>query len=195
MQCVAECCSVLQCAEVCCSVLQSVAVCCSVLKCVLRIIFINMGECACVSLLRSWPNVLQCVAMRCSVLKCVAICCRVLQCVAVCCRYCSWPWENMLVFPSFVRDSIWCSVLQCVAVCCSVLQCVAVFCSVLQCASMLQFNAILKNVASRTSESCHTYEWVMSHIQMSRGTHTNESYCTHESCHTHVKHASSAGHF
>jgi len=33
---------------------------------------------------------------------------------------------------------------------------------------------------TRMNESCHTYEWVMSHIRMSHVTHTNESCHTYE---------------
>ena len=70
------------------------------------------------------------------------MCCSVLQCVAVCCnekaslRYAGDIYE--------LTCAAVCSVLQCVAVCCSVLQCVAVGCGPLD-------------------ESCHMYEWVMSH--------------------------------
>jgi len=34
------------------------------------------------------------------------------------------------------------------------------------------------------NESCHTYEWVMSHVWTSHVTHMNESCHTFESCHT-----------
>jgi len=47
---------------------------------------------------------------------------------------------------------------------------------------------------TRMNESCHTYEWVMSHVWMSHVTHMNESCHTYESvvrvrnavCHTHI---------
>jgi len=37
------------------------------------------------------------------------------------------------------------------------------------------------------SESCHTYEWVMSHIRMSHVTHTNESCHTYEWVMSHIR--------
>jgi len=101
-------------------------------------------------------RVLQCVVVCCSVLQCVAVCCSVLQCVTVCC-----------------------SVLQCVAVCCSVC------CCVLQC--VLQCVAVCCSMSRvpHMNKSCHTYEWVMSHIWTSHVTHMNESCHTYnESCHT-----------
>ena len=94
-------------------------------------------------------RVLQCVVVCCSVLQCVAVCCSVLQCVTVCC-----------------------SVLQCVAVCCSVC------CCVLQC--VLQCVAVCCSMSRvpHMNKSCHTYEWVMSHIWTSHVTHIT-SHVTH----------------
>ena len=92
----------------------------------------------------------------CSVMQCDAVWCSALQCFAVCC-----------------------SVLQCVVVRCSVLQCVAVWCSVLQC--ITEWKAAetrvkyLKEPCFTIAESCHAYEWVMSHIWMSHVPHVNES--------------------
>jgi len=108
-------------------------------------------------------SVLQCDAVCCSALQCVAVCCSVLQCVAVCC-----------------------SVLQCVAVWCSVsvLQGVAVCCSVLQCITEWEVAETrvknLKEPCFTIAESCHAYEWVMSHMWMSHVPHVNESCHKHE---------------
>jgi len=40
---------------------------------------------------------------------------------------------------------------------------------------------------THTNESCHTYEWVMSHIWMSHVTHTNESSPTYEWAMSHIR--------
>jgi len=40
---------------------------------------------------------------------------------------------------------------------------------------------------TNTNESCHTYEWVMSHIRMSHVTHTNESWHTYEWVMSHIR--------
>jgi len=61
--------------------------------------------------------------------------------------------------------------LQCVAVCCSVLQCGAVWCSVLlrviRVMSHIRMIPVTQmSYVTHVGESCHTYEWVVSHIQI-----------------------------
>jgi len=80
-----------------------------------------------------------------------------------------------LLFPGEARD--------CVAVCCRVLYFyVAVWCRVLfcVCCTVLQSSFWQSKARDLThmNESCHTYEWVTSHIWMSHVPHMNES------CHT-----------
>ena len=79
-------------------------------------------------------------------------------------------WQN-----AFCRCVTQCIVLQCVAACCFVLQNVAECCSVLQCSW-----AASQNYFARMNESCHTCEWVMSHMWMIHVTQMNESCHTHE---------------
>jgi len=81
----------------------------------------------------------------------------------------------------------WQVVLKCVAVCCSVLQCVAVCCSVLQCVAVCcsvlgddDDECVWMSHVARVNESCHAYEWFMSHMWMSYVTHVNESCRTYQ---------------
>jgi len=162
--------------------------------------FICGNSCWCKELIcaRNWLMLVQgmnscffdtmCAAVCCSVLQCwflhITCCMSVLPCVAACCSV-------------LQRVAACCSVSQRVAACCSVLQRVAAYCIwlILSC----EFYSVRH--VTRMNESCHTYEWVMSHIQISHVTHINESChahalvesniwtshgtCRSESCHTH----------
>jgi len=130
-------CSVLQRVAACCSVLQRVAVCCSVLQCYVTCLHMRWMFVRSNGPVMNFKNM---VAVCCSVLQCVAVRCCVLQCAAVCC-----------------------SALLCVAVCCSVLRCVSR--SVAECCSHWGKDHVIRRTkVSHMYESCHTYEWVMSHI-------------------------------
>ena len=92
-----------------------------------------------------------------------AMFCNVLHRVAECGNHAV---HEMSTWHEFAQDASiveWFSVLQCVAACGKRLQCAAVCCSVLQ----------RVVVRCKPTRSCHTYEWVMSHIWMSHVTHMN----------------------
>jgi len=147
---------------------------------------------------------LQCVAVCCSVLQCVAVCCSVLQCVAVCCSVLQSvaSFQTQAHIMSLCCVAVCCSVLQCVVVCCSVLQCdamgsccvpvcLAMCCSVLLHRPLLQQHGSVQTLIGLFCQKshgtymnlswlmktwpCHTYEWVMAHIQIHQTTCTNAS--------------------
>jgi len=100
-----------------CRVCCSVAVCCGVLRCVVRCCSEMQCVVVCAAVLQ-WDAV--CCSVCCSVAvrynmpHCVLLCCSEIRCVAVCVAACS------------DKHSMASWVLQCVAVCVSVLQCVTV---------------------------------------------------------------------
>jgi len=88
------------------------------------------------------------------VVQCVAVCCSMLQCTAVCCDVLRCV-------------AVCCSVLQCVAVCCSVLRCVALCCSVFLIPTLMSHTyesiVTLMNLSSRMHGACHTHTSVVCH--------------------------------
>ena len=154
----------------CCSVLQCVAVAFSILQ---RVIMSCKEPCM-------YDVALAGVAVCCSMLQCVAVCCSMLQYVAV-------SWQAPCMYVMWLLP-----VLQYVAACCRVLQHVAV-CT----ATWTLFKKRVLYVcgvafagppgACHVNESCHTLEWVMSHIWMRHVTHVNESSCTSEYVMSHAR--------
>jgi len=80
------------------------------------------------------------------------------------------------------RSEVW--IPLCVAVCCSMLQCVAVCCSMLQrvaaCCRKVKRSGFSLHWRlgicdiTRWNESCHTWKWDMSHMEMSHVTCNDE---------------------
>jgi len=75
--------------------------------------------------------------------------------------------------------SLCCSVLQCVAVCCGVLQCVGLYGILISKGSCIVVRDNDSGDRHEMKESCYTYKWVMSHIQMSHVTRKTESFDTY----------------
>jgi len=123
------------------------------------------------------------------VLQCVAVCCSVLQCVAVVCS-------------GLQRVAAGCSVLQQhhsalihqfssgMCVCSRV--CICMWVSVHMCVYLYWWWSLCMSHVSHMNESCHTYEWVMSHIWMSHVSHSiphiwmRHASHMNESRHTHT---------
>jgi len=142
------CCSVLQCVAVCCSVLQYVAVCCSPRR------------------RRS------CAAECCSVLRCVAVCCSMLQCVAV-------PdggdrnYDNQNIQQVFMGAPIHIKhiftgvpkILHDFSV--ESTESPSLKWRVIPRTWMSHVTCMNLSWHAHMTETCHTYEWVMSHIWVS----------------------------
>jgi len=126
------------------------------------------------------------------VLQCVFQC--VLQCVLQCALQCvlqrvleSLPCQSRMVHHDVFPWCVAVCVAACVAVCIAV--CVAVWVAVCVAACVRISTLPKSNGAPRrfpaarralSCESCHTREWVMSHVWMSHGTYMNGAHHTHE---------------
>jgi len=146
-------------------------------------------------------NVLQCVAARCSVLQCIAcvsgICCSVLQRVAVCCsvlHVCQeYVWHDScmcVTWPIHMCDMthsyVWHDPFICVTwlihmsrdsfISVYIWLYLYVYFHMYIWLNMYVYTYMYTVTRASVSRvSCHTYEWVMSHIWASHVTHMSES--------------------